>query len=226
MRHSVTLIVGLVLVLAACGPQDFTEESTTTTSTTGVSTPPSTETTTTTSQTGSPATSDPSTPAVVAGAWTETRSRMPENAALGSVVAGPSGFVVPGWHDKIPGVQGARSGLWFSEDGSSWMEVTPTDLSIDLEWVEFNGGIWTGTEFIVVAEGVMNGEFTGSAIEGGGPLLFRSVDGQKWSVDIVDSALVAAAPSLGRLHMTPELIQAAGLAGFTAKDLFQSYSGG
>jgi hypothetical protein len=140
---------------------------------------------------------------------------MPENAALGSAITGPSGFVVPGWHDKIPGVQGARSGLWFSEDGSSWEEVTPTDPALDLEWVEYNSGIWTGAEYLVAAEGILNGEFTGSAIDGEGPLLLRSADGESWSVDIVDAALLAAAPSLGRLHMTPELIQAAGLAGFT-----------
>jgi hypothetical protein len=129
------------------------------------------------------------------------------------VIAGSPGFVVPGWHDKIPGVQGARSGLWFSEDGFRWDEVTPTDL--DLEWVQYNGGVWTGTEDLVVAEGIVNAENTGPAIEGEGPLLFRSSDGENWSIDVVDFALVAAAPSLGHLHMTPELIQAAGNAGFT-----------
>ena len=211
MRRTFILIVGLVLVAIACGPQDVTEESTTTTSTTASTT--TIETPTTRSPNGSTSTTVPSPPPIVAGTWTETRSSVPDGVFLGSVVAGSPGFVVPGWHDKIPGVQGATSGLWFSADGSSWEEVTPA--IIDLEWVDYNGGIWTGSQYLVTAEGVMNAENTGSAIEGDGPLLFRSADGRNWSVDIVDAAFLSAAPSLGRLYMTPELIQAAGLAGFT-----------
>jgi hypothetical protein len=212
MRRSFSVMVGSALVMVACGPPGVTPEEVATPTTFAVSTP-TTETTSTTSLTEIPTTTAPTLPPIGGRSWTETRSPVPQNAVLDRVIAGPPGFVVPGWHDKIPGVQGARSGLWFSEDGSSWTEVSPTDL--DLEWIQYNNGFWTGREYLVVAEGIVNAENADSAMEGKGPLLFRSEDGRDWSVDIVDAALVAAAPALGRLHMTPELIQTAGHAGFT-----------
>jgi uncharacterized protein YraI len=210
MRRSLTLITVLALALVACGPSEVTgdDPTTTTTQATTTSVPGST-----TGEPNGSTTTEPVDPPVVAGAWSETRSRIPDGVVLMAAIPGSPGLVAPGWYDKVPGVRGARSGLWFSADGSVWEEVTPTDL--DLEWVEYQGGVWTGSEFLIAAEGIMNGVNTGSAIEGDGPLLFRSNDGRTWTVDVVDAALVAAAPSLGRLHMTPELIQAAGKAGFT-----------
>ncbi len=207
MRRSSTLIIGLALVATACGPQDVTAETSTTS--TAVTTTAG-ETTTTSPPSGSSTTTTRPSPVTT---WTEQRSAVPENTRLGELLVGSPGYVVLGWHDKIPGVQGARSGLWFSNDGSSWEEVTPAGQ--ELEWVEFNAGVWTGTEYVVVTEGIINAENTGSDIEGDGPLLLRSVNGRDWSIEIVDTAVVAAAPSLGRFFMTPELIQYPGNAGFT-----------
>jgi hypothetical protein len=207
MRRGFTLFLGLALVAIACAPQDVTEE-TSTTSTTVAET-----TTAETTATTSPDVGSSTIPQSAITAWTETRSAVPDNVALGELLVGAPGFVLLGWHDKIPGVQGVRSGLWFSDDGASWAEVTPAGQ--DLEWVEFKAGVWTGTGYMVVAEGIANAEDTGDHLEGVGPLLFRSENGRDWSFEVVDAALVAAAPSLGRLYMTPELIQYPGNAGFT-----------
>jgi hypothetical protein len=189
MRRS--LIIGLVLVATACGPQEAAPVDTTIPGTTvQTSTAGTLPATTTSTVPDEPRDTDHP-------GWIEREWPIPEGVDPWAAVWGEPGMVVLGYaafeRDDSP----VPNGLWFF-DGSTWSETLVGDVTIADEWgftPEVTDLVWFGGRYLAF----LMGDATTTP---GRPSVLVSGDGINWNLEYLGSAPAAALPT--GWYATPE----------------------
>ena len=202
MRRTFTIIIGVALVAAACGPQAVTQEE------------PSTASTTTTAPSlGTVSTPDPAIPPldgpptegsgpVAVGSdatpWVYEEWSVPPDIDPYRVVWGDPGMVVLGYFsagefDDSP----VANGLWLF-DGDTWSRTLLRDVTIADEYgftPEVTDLVWFGGRYLAFLMG-------DSTTTPGRASMLTSTDGINWTLEYLGRAPAAALPA--GLYATPE----------------------
>ena len=195
MKRTLILIVGLAMVAAACGPQDATDE-TTTTSTTDSSVPATTVTTV------------PDSPTTTITGWTSNgeadlqwayeewpapSDMDPYDAAWGDPGMAVLGYASDHQFDDSP----VANGLWLF-DGEVWSRTLIREVTIADEYgfdPDVTDLVWFGGRYLAFLMG-------DSTTTPGRASMLTSSDGINWDLEYLGTAPVAALPA-GR-YATPE----------------------
>ncbi len=194
MRHGISLIIGLALVVAGCGSLDLSQAETTTTSTTVAA--PSTTVTTAPGGPGdgidSGGTLDPTDTA-----WFRQEWSTPDGVDPYDAVWGDPGIVVLGYQVVEPDDSPTPNGLWFS-DGETWTATTLADVTMPDEY-GFTPVVtdlaWFGGRYLAF----LMGDPTTTP---GRASMLTSDDGVNWDLEYLGSTPTAALPA--GLYATPE----------------------
>ena len=194
MRQVISLMVGIALVLAGCGPYDRSQEETTTTSTTVLA--PSTTVTSTAGASGD----DPDGVGAVDPTdtiWVRQEWSTPEGVDPHDAVWGDRGLVVLGYTEQQPDDSPTPNGLW-SFDGETWSGTMLGDVTIPDEYgftPVVTDLVWFGGRYLVF----LMGDTTTTP---GRASMLASSDGINWDLEYLGAAPSAALPA--GLYATPE----------------------
>ncbi|MDH3399015.1 MAG: hypothetical protein OEM81_14475, partial [Acidimicrobiia bacterium] len=190
MRRSLTLIIGLALVAAACGLQDVTEETSTTVTAT---------TTTEPITTGGEADSQTSTVSIdsSATAWVRHEWSPPADMEPHAAAWGDPGMVVLGYSSLDFDDSPTANGLWLF-DGETWSGTMLSDVTTGDEYgfiPTVTDLVWFGGRYLAF----LMGDTTTTA---GRASMLTSQNGLDWELEYLGSAPAVATPA--GLYATPE----------------------